>query len=47
MDEVESMWMDMVVFRIDLTNNWINRHGSDRHEVDDIILLVNDASKEG
>ena len=29
MDEVESMWKEMVVFRIDLMNNWIGlRYGS-------------------
>ena len=47
MVEVESMWMEMVVFRIDLMNNWIDRYGSDRCEVDGSILLVQEISEAG
>ena len=47
MDEVESMWMEVVVFRIDLMNNWIDRGGSDRYEVDDMIILAHEASEFG
>ena len=43
MDEVESMWMGMVVFRIDLMNNWIDRGCSDRGDVNGIISLTQDA----
>ena len=46
MDEVDSMWMDMVVFRIDLMNNWMYRHGSDRYEMDGITLLAYEAAEE-
>ena len=46
MDEVESMWMEMVVFRIDLTNNWMDVHGFDRAD-DDIILLARNALEDG
>ena len=47
MDEVESMWMEMVVFRIDLMNNWTDRHGSDKCEVNGAILLENERTEEG
>ena len=47
MDDVDSMRMEMVVFRIDLMNNWTDRHGVDRYKVDEIILLVYEAPKEG
>ena len=38
MDEFESMWMEMVVFRIDLMNNWVDRDGSSKCEVDGVRL---------
>ena len=44
MDEVESIWMEMVVFEIDLMNNWIDRHGFDRHEADGNGLLAQETS---
>ena len=47
MDEVESMWMEMVVFRIDLMNSWMDRDSADRYEVDGIILLGHEISEEG
>ena len=47
MDEVESMWMEMVAFRIDLMNNWTDRHGSDKFDVEGIILLAQEALQEG
>ena len=47
MDETESMWVEVVVFRIDLTNNWMDVHGFDRAEVDGIEILVHDASIDG
>ena len=47
MDEVESMWMEVVVFRIDLMNNWTNRYGSDRGEVDGLILLAQEELEDG
>ena len=46
MDEIESIWMDMVVFRIDLMNNWIVRHRSNRYEVDGIGLQAQEAPRE-
>ena len=46
-DEVESMWAEMVVFRTDLMNNWTDRHGFDRCEVDGIIILGHETSEEG
>ena len=46
MDEVEAMWMEMVVFRIDLMNNWTERHGLDRYDVDDITLLTHETKKD-
>ena len=47
MDEVESMWMEMVVFRIDLMNSWSDRHGSDSREVDGARLQAHGAMEEG
>ena len=44
MDEVESMWMEMVVFRTDLMNNWTDRD-SDRCDVDVSTLLVREESE--
>ena len=46
MDEVESMWMEMVVLRIDLMNNWIDC-GSDGCEVDVSTILVQEALENG
>ena len=43
MDEVESMWMEMVVFRIDLMNNWTDLHWYDRCEVNDIGIQTHEA----
>ena len=37
----------MVVFRIDLMNSWIDRLGSDRCDVDGVILLVGEITEEG
>ena len=47
MDEVESMWMEMVVLRIDLMNSWMDRHGFSSCDVDGIILLAHDAKEAG
>ena len=47
MDEVESMWMEMVVFRIDLMSCWMYRHCSDKCEVDGIFLLAHDVLIDG
>ena len=47
MDDVVSKWMEMVVFRIDLMNNWMDRDGSDRCEVNGTILLAHEAYEEG
>ena len=47
MEEVEAMWMEMVVFEIDLTNNWMDRHGFDRCEVVDIRLQTQDVLEVG
>ena len=38
MDEVGSMWMEMVVFRIDLMNSWTDLDRYDGCEVDGIRL---------
>ena len=46
MDEVELIWMEMVVFRIDLMNSWTDRHGSDRCEVDSIGLMAHEAPED-
>ena len=42
MDEVESMWMEVVVFETDLMNNWMDVHCSERHEVDGNRLLAHE-----
>ena len=47
MDEVKSMWMEMVVFRIDLMNKWMGWNGSDICEVDGAILLEQEALEVG
>ena len=47
MDEVESMWMEMVVFRIDLMKSWMDRDNSDKCEVDGIIIEVHEVSYVG
>ena len=47
MDEVESMWMEMVVLEIDLMNIWIDVYGFDICEADDIMLLAYESCKEG
>ena len=47
MDEVESMWMEAVVSRIDLMNNWTDVHGLDRYDVDGIEILAHDTTVEG
>ena len=47
MDEVESMWMEMVVFRIDLMNSWMDVQCSDRCAVDGIGMLAHDVLEEG
>ena len=46
MDEFESMWMEMVVFRIDLMNSLVDRHCFDKCEVDGVIILERDASED-
>ena len=46
MDEAESMWMVMVVFRIDLMTHLIDC-GSDERQVTGIILLTQEALKYG
>ena len=46
-DEVESMWMEMVVSRIDLMNNWVDRGSSDRCEAISVRLLAHEISEEG
>ena len=47
MDEVESMWVEMVVFRIDLMNSWTDRRSFDGYGVDGIRLLTHEALEEG
>ena len=47
MDEFESMWMEVVVFRIDLMNNCVDRYGWDRCEVDGVRLLAHNVLEEG
>ena len=47
MDEVEEMWMEMVVLRIDLMNSWCDLHRSDRCEVDDIGIQTHEALEGG
>ena len=47
MDEVGSMWMEMVVFRIDLMNSWIGWHGCNRCDVDGIELPAYDETVDG
>ena len=46
-DEVESMWMEVVMFRIDLMKSWMNRHGFVKFDVDGIRLLAQYALEEG
>ena len=46
MDEVESMWIEMVVFRIDLMNSWMDRGNSDSCEVVGIVLLAQEIVEE-
>ena len=47
MEEVESMWMEMVVFRIDMMNNWTDRHGGDRCEDNGDKSQTHEATDEG
>ena len=46
MDEVESMWMEMVVFRIDLMNSWMFRDMQDVSGFDWVELSTHEQCKE-